>query len=247
MHLEHDMRSSCVLMRLVVVAAWAAVGGRGLVVPSTAPGRPVPLKATETGSWGLMYARLEAYKEQWGTADATLSDELGRWCQTQRRLRMHDRLDARQIEALDALGFSWASPSAPEDIFLEWRERVLELRAYVSTHGNGQVPKKYKTNPALGGWVAAVRRRGRVALDAARVDELDRAGFEWTSSRVCGSKFMQGFRELREYYDANGHVNPPPESPLGAWCAAQRLASKKGLLSDQRLDYLRSVEFDFGE
>ena len=65
-------------------------------------------------------------------------------------------------------------------------------------HGNGQVPKKYKLNPRLGGWVAAVRRRGPDALPLERRSALENAGFEWISTRKCGSAFMKNFRALRD-------------------------------------------------
>lgn len=193
-----------------------------------------------------MYTRLVEYKQVWGHADATLGDELGRWCQSQRRMRSLNRLRDSQIAALDAIDFSWASPSAPEDVFASWDERVAALAAYVAHYGDGQVPKKYKNNPALGGWVAAVRRRGRIAYDEHQLQQLDDAGFEWISTRVCGSKFMQNFRELRDFHALQGHSNPPHDTPLATWCNAQRKAAAKGKLSEQRLDYLRSINFDFG-
>ncbi|KAJ8608682.1 hypothetical protein CTAYLR_009398 [Chrysophaeum taylorii] len=164
-----------------------------------------------------MYEELVTYRREWGTADAPLGNELGRWCQTQRRLRSHDKLEAAKIDQLDAVGFSWVSPSAPEDVETDWDERVVELAAYSTSHGDGQVPKKYKANPRLGGWVAAVRRRGRGAFATTQLAQLEEAGFEWISIRRCGSQFMKYWRELRDFHASHGHAEPPLGSPLRAW------------------------------
>lgn len=189
-----------------------------------------------------MYSELVDYVEEWGTADATLGNELGRWCQVQRRLRSYDKLGSEQISALDSLGFSWASPSDPEDVFEAWDARLYELSAYVEENGNGQVPKKFKSNPVLGGWVAAVRRRGPIAFSDEQNRQLESAGFEWMSTRICGSNFMKSFRKLRDFHEENGHCE---SEELMAWSDAQRKAAAKGMLSDQRLDYLRSINFRF--
>lgn len=192
-------------------------------------------------AWEMMYRELQTYAVEWGTADAPLGNELGRWCQAQRKQFSHGKLSQERVTALEALGFSWASPSMPEDVLTDFDERCVELVAYRDEFGDAQVPKKFQKNPALGGWVAAVRRRGREAFDDERRERLSEVGFEWVSTRKCGSRFMKGFRELRAYYDKYGHTDA--EGELGVWCEAQRGAAAKGLLSEERLDYLRSINF----
>ena len=102
----------------------------------------------------------------------------------------------------------------------------------------------------LGGWVAAVRRR-REALGAARVAQLDAMGFEWVSTRQCGSAFMQSFRELRDFYDTHGHTDVAgvvgEASDLARWCDAQRRAHARGLLPQKRQAYLDGIGFDWCE
>lgn len=198
-------------------------------------------------TWEKMYRRLEEYKAEWGTADAVLGTDLGRWCATQRRQRAGGTLDAGREERLEALGLSWVSPSESSPDECDWEEMCRRLAEYRAAHGDAQVPKKLKTDPALGGWVAAVRRRGPNGLGAEQRAAVEAAGFEWVSTRKCGSSFMKSFRKLRDFHDAHGHcdverVNGPSDE-LVRWSEAQRLARQKGLLSDERVDYLTGLGF----
>jgi len=191
--------------------------------------------------WDDAFRDLQTYKSTWGTADAPLGDALGRWCAAQRRAKEAGRLDAERAARLDGLGFSWRNPAAPTEADMErrWREMCGALAAYVAAHGDGQVPKKWRDNPTLGGWVAAVRRRGPDGLAAERRAALEAAGFEWVSSRACGSAFMTNFRALRDWRAAHGDAPPPDD--LARWAAAQRRAAAQGSLSQERRDYLASI------
>ena len=215
-----------------------AHGGEALVPPSSVARPATRLRA----HWEGMYSDLRTYKSTWGTADAPLGDELGRWCATQRRLKESGRLDAAKAEKLEALGFSWSNPSALSDEELEerWRVNVEKLVAYKHRHGDAQVPKKWREDPKLGGWVAAVRRRGRDVLSPERQADLDGI-FEWVSNRSCGSSFMVNFRKLREWQASYDPGEMPDD--LQAWSSAVRAAASKGKLSQERLDYLGSIGF----
>ena len=227
-----------------MLCAALLVTAQALVAPRAArPPRARPVRSFSTGdeAWDDMYRDLQTYRATWGTADAPLGDALGRWCAAQRRVREKGRLDEARAAKLDAIAFSWSSPSEPTEADLEARWELMRsaLAAYVATHGDGQVPKKFRDDPALGGWVAAVRRRGRGAVETARADALDAAGFEWTSSRSCGSAFMVGFRAFRDWRDAHGDADPPED--LRRWSDAALEQARRGRLSRARLDYLGSI------
>ena len=204
---------------------------------TTPPRRKVVRKSTQT-TWEERYRELSTYRSTWGTADAPLGDPLGRWCRTQRQAHAEGRLDADRVAMLDALEFSWKNPTelSAEELEAIWDTNVESLRAYVLEHGNGQVPKKYKLNPRLGGWVAAVRRRGPDALPSERRSSLENACFEWISTRQCGSAFMKNFRALRDLPKGEA-----PSQELQAWAEAQKKLAAKGGLSSERRDYLASV------
>lgn len=196
--------------------------------------------------WEARLAELAAYKQEWGNADAPLKTELGRWCKTQRRLHASGKLDATRVAALEALGLSWVSPSDVDDPVaqLDWEEMCRRFGAYVEANGNGQVPKKSKADPVLGGWVAAVRRV-REKLGEERIRQLEGLGFEWKSTRKCGSAFMDTFRTLRDFREEHGHCDVArvrgEEDELARWCATQR--KQKSELSPKRAGYLAGIGF----
>ena len=162
--------------------------------------------------------------------------------------RASGRLAPAREAALDDLGFSWTSPSDVDDPVAQrdWGEMCRKFAAYRAAAADGQVPKKYKLDPSLGGWVAAVRR-ARATLGEARTAELDALGFEWVSTRQCGSAFMHSFRELRAFYDEHGHTDvrrvDGDDAPLARWCAAQRTAYGRG--AAERSGYLDGIEFEW--
>ena len=202
-------------------------------------------------AWEAMRVELEAYRAQWGNADAPLNTPLGRWCATQRRLHAKDKgaLSAERVQALNDLGFSWASPSDVDDPLgegLDWDDLCTRLATYCSEHdGDADVPKKYKPDPVLGGWVAAVRRNP-ASLGEARIAQLNDLGFVWKSKRQCGSAFMKSYRELREFHSEHGHVRVDEVlgegHELARWCVAVRRQLREGSLSPKRVAYLRELD-----
>ena len=266
-----DERSS--VMRCAALLS-LAIGGSGalLAQPTTlplvtrgAPPRRLTACVATHSDWDASFVKLAAYKERWGTADATLADEEGRWVRVQRRLHVEGKLAAARASQLEALGVSWESPSeravvteeeAPSLVEeADWEDMCGRLVAYVATHGDAQVPKKHKPDPLLGGWVAAVRR-AHEKLGAERVAQLDGLGFEWVSTKKCGSQFMLGFAQLRAFHAVHGHVDLARASgaagadeaalaELGRWGGAQRAARAKGLLSPKRVEYLDGVGFSW--
>tara|TARA_B110001452_G_scaffold222815_1_gene195818 strand:+ start:3040 stop:3819 length:780 start_codon:yes stop_codon:yes gene_type:complete len=201
-----------------------------------------------TEKWDETLAQLVQYRAEWGNADAPLGTGLGKWCAQQRRSRELGRLSLAQTAELDALGFSWVSPSDVDDPVThhDWDAMVERLAAYVQVHGDGDVPKKHKLDPALGGWVAALRRC-RSKLDEQQGAQLEAAGFQWASSRQCGSAFMKSFRELRSFWEDEGHTRVGEvlgdEHELAQWCETVRASRRSDKLSPKRLAYLEDIGF----
>jgi len=202
--------------------------------------------------WEAMFAELEQYAIQWNNANAPLGEALGKWCQLQRKQHRNGQLERGRVQRLERLGFSWDSPSDISDPVrdVDWEEMCARFEAYRIEHGHGQVPKKYKKDPTLGGWVAATRRC-RVSLGSARLSQLNALNFEWVSQRQCGSAFMTSFRELRSFWEQHGHTDVGrvlgERSALARWAQAQRRARKKNLLPPKRVAYLDGIGFEWSE
>ena len=243
-----------------LAGAGALLWAKPALRPPVAARRSFVVLSASEEEWAAAYARLVNYRARWGTADATLSDDEGRWLRVQRRLRAQGKMPAERARKLESLGVSWSSPSDVEDPLgeVDWVDMCTRLEGYIAEHGDGQVPKKYKLDPALGGWVAACRRK-RLGLGTERVQQLDALGFEWVSTARCGSKFMLGFRKLSAFHEAHGHseverVGQPGSetsrgeelSELRRWCDVQRAARSAGLLSEKRVEYLDGVGFRWG-
>jgi len=205
--------------------------------------------ASAADPWEAMFERLVEYEGEWGSADAVLGTELGRWCTTQRRLRANGVLASSKAQRLEELGLSWESPTDVLPTESDWCEMCRRLAAYRAEHGDAQVPKKLKTDPELGGWVAAVRRSGPDVLSSSERAAAEVAGFEWVSARKCGSSFMKQLRDLVDFHSEHGHCKVErlhePSHDLVRWCEAQRGARQKGLLSEERVDYLKAIGFDW--
>lgn len=73
---------------------------------------------------------------------------------------------------------------------------------------------------------------------------LDEVGFEWVSTRKCGSSFMKGYRDALAYLskvaEQGGEVREllREEHDIKKWVDAQRLAWEKGNLSESRIQYM---------
>lgn len=203
------------------------------------------------GIFSRRLAELADFKDRVGHADVPLGSSsgstmvptgLGKWVYAQRKRKVDGTLKPVEEAALTALGLRWKLD--PEE--LDVNEMMDRLVAYKAQFGDTLVPKKYETDPLLGAWVAAMRRKndpllngGESALDPELREQLDKAGFSWEPAKRCGSSFMTGFRIWSE---AKGSGMPVPDEK---WCELQREARRQGKLSEQRISYLDKFGFNW--
>jgi len=203
-----------------------------------------------------LYPSLLEYIEQYGHPNIPLGSTEGRACYTLRRLKIQGSLTDNDVDILTKLGFRFTFDHIYEE--KDFEDMLGRLLAYESEHkANYQIPKKYPPDPELGAWVAAVRRIGRDSIDATEREALDDIGFAWVSKRKCGSKFMNGFRELKSQFVRELGTDAEFETldyqddfkeiwgkVLSAnteserWLVAQRDAHRLGKLSDARVAYM---------
>jgi hypothetical protein len=186
------------------------------------------------------------YKQTYGHPNIPLGSKEGRQCQTLRRLHIQTKLTPEEVAWLDALGFTFHSL---EDVYKDVDFDVLfdRMMAYEASHPDScfQIPKKCPEDPELGAWVTGIRRLGQDGdINPEHQRRLDAVGFAWKSTRVCGSKFMNRYRELIQQVDDVGLETVLADPTTIPWAKAQQEVLKRGGLSQTRVHYM---EILFGD
>ena len=125
----------------------------------------------------------------------------------------------------------------------KWNARSKELLSYRAGHGDCDVSTR---QGKLGAWVSKQRKTylaGSLAQD--RIDRLDSIGFKWTL-KDPNVPWETRFEELVQYKAKHGHCNVPrSQGQLGNWANNQRAMYKKGKLSQDRINRLNGIDFDW--
>jgi len=211
--------------------------------------------------WDERLDELTRYKAAHGHCKvAEKQGPLGTWVLTQRKARRRDKLSEDRVRRLDELGFDWGTARAAPST---WDNRAEELARYKAEHGHCTVPQSQGT---LGSWVNTQRQAYKKSkLSEAQVRRLDDLGFNWGCAR-SGTKLDQQdsktrlvanghaqkwetrFRELEAYKTERGDCNiSRSHGPLGKWADTQRLARRKGKMSDDRFRKLDGLGFKWGK
>ena len=126
-----------------------------------------------------------------------------------------------------------------------WETRFNELVQYKARHGDC----KPQSQGPLGRWVQKQRggyKKSKLSQD--RIDRLNGIGFDWTPPRggVPGVPWETRFDELVQYNAKHGDCNiSTKQKPLGRWVNDQRLKYKNSKLSQDRIDRLNGIGFDW--
>lgn len=206
-------------------------------------------------SWEIYFSDLVTFKEKNGHLSVPKNfigasgKNLYVWC-TKQRAR---KLSPERIARLRAVGFDFDPLQTTWDDFLD------QLRAYISAHGNTEVPHKYISDDGrrLGEWLASNRRLAREGmLSSERRAQLEALG---VSVGVLDNKksilrrhdrtWNQFLEALIDFYSTHQHFNVkcgtggPDGKDLGEWVYKQRYFIRLGKLSQNRMDALNAVGF----
>ena len=195
--------------------------------------------------WEAMYQALSAYKEEHGNCDVPSGYksnlQLGVWCTKQRAMRTKGKLSDDKIARLLSIGFDFDPFTA------QWEAMYLALAAYKEEHGSCDVPRQYKPNPQLARWCHKQRTsNNRGALSEERIERMETLGFDFDPKTTA---WEEKFQELVEFKAEHRHCDVPrgypPNPHLATWCSNQRTLNKKGVLSEERIERMETLGFDF--
>ena len=133
---------------------------------------------------------------------------------------------------------------------VSWDERFGELVKFKEENGHCNVPNRYDKNPSLGSWVSKQRQDyKKKGLTQDRIDKLNAIGFDWNRDMQWDIQWDNKFAELVKFKEENDHCNVPgryDKNPsLGSWVSAQRQDYKKKGLTQDRIDRLNAIGFDW--
>ena len=206
-------------------------------------------------NWNARFKELLSYRSEHGDCDISCSQgKLGRWVSKQRERYRAGSLAQDRIERLSGIGFKWGRPK-PSSMGMRdeerlgqrqnkhdenWNARFKELLSYRSEHGDCDISC---SQGKLGRWVSKQRERYRAgSLAQDRIERLSGIGFKW-GPRV---PWETRFDELVRYKAKHGDCNVPQrQGPLGTWVNYQRFDYKKSKLSQDRIDSLNGIGFEW--
>jgi hypothetical protein len=170
-----------------------------------------------------------------------LNRKLATWCTKQRTTKAKGALSKELLERLIAIGFDF-EPNATQ-----WDVMYRALVAFKDEHGHCSVPENYKPNLKLSTWCTRQRTtKNNGALSEERLKQLVGISFDFDRH---AAKWEAMYLALVAFKAERGHCNVPysykPNPKLGLWCGSQRNLKNKDALSDERLERLLGIGFDF--
>ena len=121
-----------------------------------------------------------------------------------------------------------------------WHKRYGKLVDFKAEHGHCNVPK---SQGSFRSWVdnqRFLRKKGQLSEE--RVQKLDALGYVWNPYPTWDERLD----ELTRYKAEHGHSNvPQSQGSLGGWASKQRQARKKDKLSEERVQKLDDLGFNW--
>ena len=196
-------------------------------------------------SWDVNFGKLQTYNQELGhcRVPAIYKDDpqFGRWVSTQRTSYSNGLLPHARITKLEAIGFEWDPHES------NWEENFKYLEIFKSQNDHCRVPAIFKDDPQFGRWVSTQRKSySNGVLSQVRITRLEALGFEWDPHE---SNWEENFKYLEIFKSQNGHCRVPQrdkaDPQLGVWVNNQRRNYSKGILSQDRIDRLEALGFEW--
>eukprot|EP00522_Entomoneis_paludosa_P001610 CAMPEP_0172471124 /NCGR_PEP_ID=MMETSP1065-20121228/67655_1 /TAXON_ID=265537 /ORGANISM="Amphiprora paludosa, Strain CCMP125" /LENGTH=965 /DNA_ID=CAMNT_0013229211 /DNA_START=275 /DNA_END=3172 /DNA_ORIENTATION=+ len=172
------------------------------------------------------------------------------WGQTQLKVYRAKKMKQERIDRLNAIGFPWESLSPPraKTDQKRWMQRYDELVTYKNNHGDCNVPRFWKKNEPLAGWVARQRsvfQKDKLASD--RIELLNKIGFTWKFDSTWDTQF-ENLKTFMEKQKESPSTYKEMDADLDAWANKQRYYYHLGdakMMSAKRISLMKSIGFDW--
>jgi len=185
--------------------------------------------------WEQKFQELIAYRQEHGNCNVPRAynpnPALGKWVTTLRGIHQDGKLASERKEQLESISFDW------DPVNSSWEEKFQELLVYRQEHGDCNVIRGYKSNPALGLWVNHIRQNYKAdKLASDRKERLESIGFVWNlrregaarvSSKECvlskDPELAKSLSTKRRLPGVDGAVHAlPPKKPRLTGTASMR-------------------------
>ena len=194
--------------------------------------------------WNARFKELLSYRSEHGDCNVPFKHgKLGNWVASQRAAYVANSIAQDRVDRLDSIGFRWAIRKTGP--ILPWETRFNELVQYKAKHGDCIVPQR---QGQLGTWVSNQRfnyKEGKLSQD--RVNRLNGIDFKWALvEKGPNVPWKTRFDQLVQYKTNHGNcIVPQRQGPLGNWVHTQRKAYMAGSLSQDRIDRLNGIGFNW--
>lgn len=193
--------------------------------------------------WEARLNELIEYKSKHGHCNVNTGGKegkLGDWVHTQRGQYRDGNISQDRVDRLNAIGFAWYAKGAPASEV--WEERFNDLASHISQHGSCDgIPTKSQ----LWTWIRWQWYRYKIGkLSREHIDRLESIGLPLVS-KLPKTPWGTRFDELVEYKSKHGDTDVPEGCGLGYWVRWQRQRFRRGELSQERVDRLDGIGFEW--
>lgn len=184
--------------------------------------------------WNNKFNSLEKYFLKNGSVHVPKDDihnnPLREWVIRQRRDYKRGVLTCGQLEKLKSLRFKF-------EIDDNWDTRMADLAAFKNKYGHCCVPQKIAQFKSLAIFSSNVRQKYKKGkLEEDKKQALLHLGFEWD---VQDGLWCKAYEDLKAFLNENDWADlAKKNSKLYNFCNTNRTERRKGILSDERINFL---------
>ena len=137
------------------------------------------------------------------------------------------------------------------DLPEEWQRKIAELAEYVREHADSHCGFRDSDASGLSRWCRKQRSEfAKGNLSASQIAQLEKLKFEFDGERA---EWLRWYSELEQFMggSAGGEVadweihTEQQDLYLTNWCAVQRIARRSGVMSQERVEMLDRLGFEW--